>query len=200
MDSSPKFEEVQYQHKLTDHEITYYYLKWLSLAKDWNSLKQEYPITPEEAFISSGIKFIDAEALDYFHVYEGKVEGSVTIFKEYNPLHSYVLGADVAEGVGLDSSTIVVIDLDTVEVVATYKDNRIEADVFGDVCAAIGRRYGNCMIGVERNNNGHTTLAKLKTVYPVKYIYSEVRVDKELNQETDKLGWHTTWLLSLECY
>src|ERR1700690_527049 len=45
-----KFKEYQKLHKLTDQEITYYYLKWLSLNKDWNSLHKEYPTTPEEAF------------------------------------------------------------------------------------------------------------------------------------------------------
>ena len=44
------FREYQAYHKLSDQQITYYYLKWLSLNKDWNSLRKEYPTTPEEAF------------------------------------------------------------------------------------------------------------------------------------------------------
>lgn len=44
------FTEYQVYHKLTDKEIAYYYFKWLSLNKDWNSLRKEYPTTPEEAF------------------------------------------------------------------------------------------------------------------------------------------------------
>lgn len=45
-----KFKEYQLRHHLTDEQITYYYKKWLSLNKDWNSLHKEYPTTPEEAF------------------------------------------------------------------------------------------------------------------------------------------------------
>lgn len=45
-----KFKNYQKLYKLTDKEITYYYLKWLSLSQDWNSLHKEYPTTPEEAF------------------------------------------------------------------------------------------------------------------------------------------------------
>lgn len=45
-----KFKEYQIIHHLSDQEITYYYKKWLSLNKDWNSLRKEYPTTPEEAF------------------------------------------------------------------------------------------------------------------------------------------------------
>lgn len=45
-----EFREYQNYHRLTDQQISYYYLKWLSLNKDWNSLRKEYPTTPEEAF------------------------------------------------------------------------------------------------------------------------------------------------------
>jgi len=50
MDSSEKFKEYQEKHRLDDKQITYYYLKWLSLNRNWNALKREYPTTPEEAF------------------------------------------------------------------------------------------------------------------------------------------------------
>lgn len=49
-DLPPKFIEYQILNKLSDKEISYYYQKWLSLNKDWNSLHKEYPTTPEEAF------------------------------------------------------------------------------------------------------------------------------------------------------
>lgn len=44
---------LQKDYLLTDQEITYYYLKWLSLGKNWDLLKQEYPTTWEEAFETS---------------------------------------------------------------------------------------------------------------------------------------------------
>lgn len=44
------FKDYQDYMRLTNQEITYYYLKWLSLNRDWNSLRKEYPTTPEEAF------------------------------------------------------------------------------------------------------------------------------------------------------
>lgn len=45
-----KFLAYQKLNNLSDKEITYYYMKWLSLNQDWNSLHKEYPTTPEEAF------------------------------------------------------------------------------------------------------------------------------------------------------
>lgn len=49
-DLPERFIEYQKEHKLSSQQITYYYHKWLSLNKDWNSLHKEYPTTPEEAF------------------------------------------------------------------------------------------------------------------------------------------------------
>ena len=50
MDQNHKFREYAAKHSLTQIQITYYYQKWLSLNKKWNSLKREYPTTVEEAF------------------------------------------------------------------------------------------------------------------------------------------------------
>lgn len=45
-----EFDKYQDENHLTDREITYYYHRWLSLGRDWNELRREYPTTPEEAF------------------------------------------------------------------------------------------------------------------------------------------------------
>ena len=56
MQQGEKFREYANKHNLSDIQITYYYYKWLSLNRKWNSLKREYPTTPQEAFdaISEG--------------------------------------------------------------------------------------------------------------------------------------------------
>lgn len=45
-----EFLEHQALHSLGEQETSYYFLKWISLNKNWARLKQEYPTTPEEAF------------------------------------------------------------------------------------------------------------------------------------------------------
>lgn len=50
MQQGEKFRLYAEKHHLSDIQITYYYFKWLSLNKNWNSLKREYPTTPQEAF------------------------------------------------------------------------------------------------------------------------------------------------------
>ena len=75
------------------------------------------------------------------------------MFKEYNRLHRYGGGHDVAGGVGLDSSTSVFIDFDTIpaQVVATFASNTILPEAFGDEIYSQGNRYGGCILGVENN-------------------------------------------------
>ena len=50
MEQGDKFEKYAERHNLNAKQMTYYYQKWISLNKKWNSLKREYPTTPAEAF------------------------------------------------------------------------------------------------------------------------------------------------------
>jgi len=50
MQMGDRFKTYAERLKLSEVQITYYYLKWISLNKNWNSLKREYPTTPQEAF------------------------------------------------------------------------------------------------------------------------------------------------------
>lgn len=178
------FKEYQQQHKLSDLEITYYYLKWLSLEKDWNSMKKEYPTTPYEAFEGSGNKLFDSTKLSLMNLVPGKRIGDWTYFGDYQIGHRYAAGCDVAEGVGRDSNACVIWDFTPIKprVVAEYKSNKIAPDLFAyeikDGCS----KYGMAFVAVERNNHGHSTISKLKEIYPEKYIYKD---------EKDKLGWQT---------
>lgn len=79
-----EFRDYQAYHKLNDQQISYYYLKWLSLNKDWNSLHKEYPTTPEEAF----------EAIiegSYYGVEIGRMErdGQITVVPHDRALRTY---------------------------------------------------------------------------------------------------------------
>jgi len=188
-----KFKRYQEEHCLTDREITYYYFKWLSLNKDWDILHQEYPTTPEEAFVSSGVNLFSAESLMKMQTREGEQVGDWRYFADYKPGHRYGLGADPSGGVGQDNATIAVIDFDAkprAELVALYVSDRIPPDMFAYEIRSGGTRYGNCVAMVERNNHGHATLATLKNIYA--NIWKEVKYDKEIDEKTDRLGFHAT--------
>ena len=188
-----EFREYQKQHRLSDIQITYWYYQWIALNKDWNRLLQEYPTTPEEAFIRSGSKLFDVESIERQKQYvkEPQRIGDWRIFHPYVPGHDYVTGADTAEGVGADSNTAAVLDCTPAKprFVATYRNNMIEPDRFAFELRDGSHRYGTPVIGVERNNHGHTTLAQLKTIYPVDFIYAHVETGKKADKQTDRLGF-----------
>lgn len=116
------------------------------------------------------------------------------MYKTYDSSHRYGAGADIAGGVGLDSSTSVFIDFSVVpcKVVATYKSNLIKPDTFGYELARQGDIFGGCVIAPEKNNHGHATIAILKQNYENIYFTEDkdTKVD-EINKRPKEYGWHT---------
>jgi hypothetical protein len=193
-----KFKDYQKKMNLGDLEITYYYYKWLTLKKDDNLLMQEYPTTPHEAFVSSGAKLFSADAIEAMPQEEPTRYGGWAFYERYQPGHRYALGADVAEGAGQDYSAAVIIDFDwrdpntftkIPKVVAIYADNMVQPDTFGWEIINGANMYGNCIIAVERNGPGLSTLNVLKENYF--HIYKERKSEYAPDKETEKLGWHT---------
>lgn len=195
MKEGEKFQKYKAIHKLTDIQITFYYLKWIELERDWKLLQQEYPTTPEEAFISSGNKLFDTDKLKIQqerYVREPEKEGNWKIFEPYMVGHNYAMGVDPAEGTGGDNSACVIWDFTLKpRIVATFKSDSCPPDQLAYECREYGMRYRNCLIGVERNNHGHAVIQKLREIYDEDRIYKEIRYDKEEDQETEKFGWLT---------
>lgn len=166
---------------------------WYDLKQRENKdrMKEQYPSFPEEAFLSSGNKLFNAEILKVKLQQETRaplhVDGDLSIFAYYQRGHRYALGADVAQGVGRDSSTMAIIDFTTNEVVATYHSNRIDPVSFAHEIARVGNMYGTCLVAPEANNVGHTTTVTLLQIYPNIYSY-EIKGYLE-DKETERIGW-----------
>lgn len=185
------------QYKLKPQQL---YFRRRTLAQDlgmnpdyWD---QEYPDSWETAFISSGagllgrghrermrsqvvepIAYMDAlDTPDGLKVVENK-NGSVHVWERPEAVESYVLGADVADGVTFsvdpagrprtDSSTFAVYKRTPMHLVqvaecVSYADNM----EFGRAIAAWGRYYNDAMVNVERNR-AHGVIAGLTVAeYP----------------------------------
>lgn len=158
---------------------------------DKRMIPQEYPRTPEEAFLSSGDRFFDPTITQNLRTQEGIRLGDWIYYDEYKPGHRYSMGVDVSEGVGRHNSSIIIMDYDSSyvfegkmiklpKVVAVYLSNKIPPDTLAYEIQNGGNRYGNCIAGVERNNHGFATLSTLKNIYFNLY-----------QDEQEKLGWHT---------
>lgn len=114
---------------------------------------------------------------------------------DYEPHHTYAIGADVGEGVGRDASTMALWDFKTLSnvgpqdtLVGTYMDKTLAPDLFGKEMARIGAEFGNCLLCPERNNSGHSTIAALRG-YP--NVFNQRDEGKRTVRVTDKYGWTT---------
>lgn len=167
------------------------------VAKLGALVKQEYPDTAEEMFVSTGTKFFDAEQLIALAAEhqgrpcEYKLEGGVewSIYEVAQQGHEYVIGADVADGGG-DGSSADVIDVATGRQVAHVHSFTLPSEEFGDVLYMLGMLYGFALLGVERNNMGHATVAVLKRKrYP--RLYHHQFWDEAMKKARPRAGWLT---------
>jgi len=122
-----------------------------------------------------------------------KVVADFKIFHQYDPSHRYGIGADVAGGVGLDSSTSVVIDFSTIpnRVVATFKSNTIKPDVFGYELIREADMYGRPIIAPE-NNKFDMCIGVLKAQGYDSIYFTEVKETRAgLAPKIRTFGWNT---------
>lgn len=98
--------------------------------------------------------------------------------------HSYVIGADPAEGNPTsDDSVADIIDIDTMEEVGVLA-GKIEPKVFAGYLYALSKTFFGAALEVERNNHGHAVILDLEEVY-------NYHVGLLLGED-NKPGWQTT--------
>ena len=188
-----------------DRDTEWYETKKRTLPS-WQ-LHQEYPSSPDEAFIKSGNPFFDTEKLATIVTRDPKegflasgdfvtfVEqdgGAFRLFEYPEFGETYVVGADVAEGLAHgDYSCAHVIRWRTREVVAVWHGHTPPSD-FAEVLADIGKFYNGALIGVEVNNHGLTTCKYLKDWHRYPNIFYSRIIDERTKRITNKIGWATT--------
>lgn len=165
----------------------------------------EYPETEEDAFAQSGISYFDnrkiatlaREALELDNESPpAKQEHLFTVWEEPQAGHTYVLGADTAEGLGADFSAFKILCLDCRAEAMAYRGH-VSIDQFYRDIDKFGRAYNKALAGIERNNHGHAVLLGLRQIckYPNLYVEKEdtrIIVDISKKRPEPKYGWLTT--------
>lgn len=203
--------ELKKQYSLDDEQLMWRREKKREFVGNPAKFYQEYPLTDAEAFLSSGSPRFDIRALlkmeedcydgKAYELYEGKYgDNTITpkpltnaplkVWEQPQDGHNYVIGADVAEGVGGDYSAATVIDKDNHKTVARWRGDVQPAD-FGEVLEQLGRWYNQALIGVEINNHGLTTVQRLRDIGYDQLYRKEKGVDERYEEYTSKLGWRT---------
>lgn len=219
---NPTEKKLRKQHDLTLEQL--YWRRWTIATKlngDEEKFRQEFPLTAEEAFLTSGRGRLDREIIQQWQTsdpikgflqsesdYDQKrlafipsKEGWLSVWRRPQSGHQYVIGADVAEGIETEGATredlydhcsADILDAGTGEQVAQIHGD-FEPDEYGRMLAMVGKWYNTAFIGVERNNNGQTTLNELgHTDYPTASIFSRTFTPDGGRYSTPQQGWLTT--------
>ena len=131
-------------------------------------------VLSHNSFISSSYTLIDGEIIEKMkkaliaNPAEKKIitigAFEITQFKAPVKGRAYILGADVADGSGLDYSVIHVLDIthcNMIEQVAVFASNTIATADFGLLLARVGLTYNNAYIAIEGNGIGRAILDSL---------------------------------------
>ena len=181
---------------------------------DIEQFKQEYPINPEEAFISTGrcyfdkeniikriqeVKDIKPEKQGYFaYDYDGlKIsnikwiedkEGAIKIYEKPKRDYPYVLPGDTA-GEGSDYFTGHVLDNTTGKQVAVLKQEYDEI-TYTRQMYCLGIYYNTALIGIEANYTTYPIEELERLKYPKQYV--RIKEDTYTGKATKAYGFKTT--------
>lgn len=175
----------RYKITISDDQLRFRRMKQAEI-KDY--FLQEYPEDPETCFLLSGGVVVDRRIIgDLLKKAAEPVEKTDTlqIFKPRYSRGQYVIGCDVAQGVGGDWSVASVFDIQTREQVARLRA-QLSPFQFAHAIKSLADLFttGNRLplVAVESNNHGHAVLMELSEHIGYPRLYCGKK---------DTLGWIT---------
>ena len=175
-DSSGKMVHTEEWYLMHEYNLTLEQLYWRKktiankCGGDLEMFHQEYPATPQEAFIASGRPRFDTRVLREYELnctepnnigYLELKERQITYHEEPNAMLQiwqmpvkdkvYTIGADVAEGLETGDYSVAIVMDDSLNVVAKWRGH-IDPDLYGLELAKLGWFYNEAYIAVENNN------------------------------------------------
>ena len=191
------------QYDLNDGQL---YWRRLKIAEGGElKFRQEYPASPDEAFITAGSSVFALDKLNELEpiapekrmrfdfnasMWEDSTEGNFYIWEYPDWDSNYVVAADVSLGVGQDYSAAVVMNTDR-KVIGLFRDNHIDPSKFGDLLFYLGRYYNNALLTVESNSMGIATLSRLTQMNYIN-LYKQTKIAAISKEEGLVPGFRTT--------
>lgn len=199
------FELTEEEHELQErYSLTLDQLEWRrwciknNCGGDVSLFKQEYPISPEEAFLTTGDCVFDQEKImarlknipdplyegHFEYNYDDTKEGAekisdvkfvkkandyIKIYKEPVPNHSYTLCGDTAGDTQGDYFAAHIIDNNTCEQVAVYH-NMTDETLFARQMICLGYMYNTALIAIEANFSTYPNKEIARLRYPSIYV------------------------------
>lgn len=207
--------ELQKLYGVTLKQLTW--RRWCianNCGGDIDQFKQEYPINPEEAFISTGkcyfnkeniikriqeVKDIKPKKQGYFdYDYNGlkisnirwvdDIEGPIKIYEEPKKGYPYVVSGDTS-GEGSDYFTGHVLDNTNGKQVAVLKQEYDEISYTRQMYC-LGMYYNTALIGIEANYTTYPIEELERLKYPKQYV--RLREDTYTGRSAKAYGFKTT--------
>jgi len=168
---------------------------------------QEYPATPEEAFIASGLNVFPTETLKVCfdrqpglrgYVFRNGEEtkfisdphGPLKLFKKPTAAASYVIGGDPTRTTYGDYACAQIMNRHTMEQVGVWR-GKTTPGTFAEELYKLGRYFNNALVVPEIEGPGHTTVGILIGLnYP--RIFRRKKVDRTTHSNVPTYGWSTT--------
>lgn len=153
---------------------------------------QEYPSTPEEAFLNTGTPVFKTDILKNLISPTYTIDAiypDLRIYRAPRPNMQVTYGGDTSAGVpGGDNSCIIVRDWETAELLACYYGLTDPGDGLCNIVERLVKLGYWGRIGVEKNNTGYAFYAKAKerTRFPLCYVTKTV--DKTYDRVTQEAG------------
>lgn len=181
-------------YNLTEPQLYWYYNKAKQLKSE---IKVQYPLSLEEAFVSSSECYFNIELLEEFkrqvkpinRIWEG-----YTIYTPPVAGRKYVLACDCSTGESNDYSAIKIVDINTLEEVAKFKGKLKEAEL-AQMIAKGGALYNQAYVAIEINNIGRAVQEYVLNLgYDQEKIYKRWIIDTTNPRlpKIQKLGFETT--------
>lgn len=195
-------------------EQLYWYWDKYNKYLDKDLIKQEYPCSPEEAFLLSGKPAFDVVAIQarllnipkpiktgYFEFdydglkianirWENDKDGFINLYKLPNQqgFTEFCIGGDTA-GEGSDYFTGHVIDAKTGEQVAVLK-HQFDAHQYTRQMYCLGMYYKQALIGIEANFDTYPIKELQRLGYPKQYVRESI--DEYTGKKKKSFGFRTT--------
>lgn len=215
----PYEREMMERHALTIQQVAWYRFTLKNkLRGDLDKMRQEYPCTPEEAFLFSGRLVYDKDSLKFYGEQLAKEEqegtlpaeseivdgaqkrrpvvevverGRLRVYRQPWARHRYIMGIDSSEGdPGSDPSPIVILNRHTMDVDAVWY-GRTPPELLADQAVRLGWYYNEAMANPEANSMGHTLIYAMGQKGYSNWFWRKSDPNGITGKQTDKIGWDT---------
>ena len=181
------------QHIITEYHLRLGHIVWMreklsEMGNDWNLFRQNFPLEPDDAWVTPGAQAFPAKALRELrkqtrapvrmaNVHPGPrildaPDGNLWLWEEPQVGKSYDIGCDVSSGVGesdsileddrfADWSVACVLERGSNRQVAEWRSKRTDPFELASMLYWLGTYYNTAQVAIETNGVGGGTNAQL---------------------------------------